>query len=89
MRANAPTSKEGTIAWQLASQPGLWMQTAIAGVASSALVTQGLRMEAALEQARTLYPGASLFHIHICLEHIEAARLKVEAKMRARPPEAT
>ncbi len=82
MRANAPISREGGIAWHLASQPALWAQTAIAGMSSAALITQGLRYEEALSQAERFYPDADLMHIKVCLEHIESNRLSAEAEVR-------
>ncbi len=83
MRANAPSSREGAIAWALANQPSLWIQTAIAGISQSLLVTQGLRIDAALNLALMQHPEIDQLYLLICLQAIEVARLDVEARMRA------
>ncbi len=83
MRANAPTTREGALAWALANQPDFWSQTAIAGISQSMLVTQGLRIDAALSFALSQHPDINQLYLIICLQAIEVSRLEVEARMRA------
>lgn len=82
MRENAPYTREGALAWTLANQPALWSQTAIAGISQSLLVTQGLRIDAALTVALSQYPDIDQLYLIICLQAIEVSRLDVEARMR-------
>ncbi|MEO1187731.1 MAG: hypothetical protein AAFW60_01565, partial [Pseudomonadota bacterium] len=82
-----PTSRNGVLAWWLANQPGLWVQTAVAGMASSTLITQGLRIDAALALGAQRDPASSQTYLTICLQAIEVARLEVEAQMRQRNSE--
>lgn len=71
------------MAWSLANQPDFWSQTAIAGMSQSMLITQGLRVDAALSFALSQHPEINQLFLIICLQAIEAARLKVEGEMRA------
>ncbi len=56
---------------------------AVAGISQSLLITQGLRIDEALNLALSQHPDINQQYLIICLQAIEAARLEVEARMRA------
>ncbi len=82
MKANAPQTRAGEVAWQLAQQPGLWSQIAVATMSGGFIMTQGLDHASAQRHAAALYPDIDKHLLHACLRAVEMARLKVEAEVR-------